>query len=268
MSTDLEILNRLSKEDMTTLFDPICVRQKSNWSKVGKYHKLDNGYFNADVFLKDMKNRSPKLDTLLKKIAEVDAADEKKYGKKFKHFIFSDLKSGGHGAKMIAAGLLASGWTMGYDAEMKNPPINKENEVDEMDEKDVDEGKVKKTNIWGPIEMRSDSELLKTRGDNFYLLSSVAVFDKPISVKMKKEILSKFNSRPENIHGDLARIIIMDSGYKEGINIFDIKYIHIFEPSVNSADQKQVIGRGTRTCGQKGLDFLSNVWLAFACICV
>ena len=37
--------------------------------------------------------------------------------------------------------------------------------------------------------------------------------------------------------------------------MFDIKYIHIFEPQVTSADQKQVIGRGTRTCGQKGLEF-------------
>ena len=51
----------------------------------------------------------------------------------------------------------------------------------------------------------------------------------------------------------------MDAGFKEGIDLFDIKYIHIFEPSVNSADQKQVIGRGTRTCGQKGLHFIPNV---------
>ena len=72
---------------------------------------------------------------------------------------------------------------------------------------------------------------------------------------MKKEILVKFNQRPENIHGELARIIVMDSGFKEGIDLFDVKYIHIFEPSVNNADEKQVIGRGTRTCGQKGLDF-------------
>ena len=67
--------------------------------------------------------------------------------------------------------------------------------------------------------------------------------------------MANFNSRPDNIYGDLARIIVMDSGFKEGIDLFDIKYIHIFEPSLNTADQKQVIGRGTRTCGQKGLEF-------------
>jgi hypothetical protein len=47
----------------------------------------------------------------------------------------------------------------------------------------------------------------------------------------------------------------MDSGYKEGIDLFDIKYVHIFEPQLTMADQKQVIGRGTRTCGQQGLKF-------------
>ena len=36
---------------------------------------------------------------------------------------------------------------------------------------------------------------------------------------------------------------------------YDIKYIHIFEPQTTLADKKQVIGRGTRTCGQKGLKF-------------
>jgi hypothetical protein len=87
------------------------------------------------------------------------------------------------------------------------------------------------------------------------MLSSVGVFDKPIGVQMKKSMLALFNSRPENIYGDLARIIVMDSGFKEGIDLFDIKYVHMFEPAMNAADQKQVIGRGTRTCGQKGLVF-------------
>ena len=251
--SNLEILEKLSKDDIITTFEPICIRQKSNWSKIKREHKLDNKFFDANVFLNDIKNSSPKLDVLLKKIADVDRNDENKYGKKFKHFIFSDLKSGGHGAKMLAAGLMASGWTMGYKANRKDD--EDDDEDNDKEDEDNDDKKKKGDSIWGPIELLSDNELLKTRGDNFYLLSSVSVFDKPISVKMKKEILTKFNSRPDNIHGDLARIIVMDSGFKEGIDLFDIKYIHIFEPSVNESDQKQVIGRGTRTCGQKGLEF-------------
>ena len=57
------------------------------------------------------------------------------------------------------------------------------------------------------------------------------------------------------MQGQEVRFIVMDSGFKEGIDLFDIKYIHIYEPQQTAADQKQVIGRGTRTCGQKGLTF-------------
>lgn len=105
------------------------------------------------------------------------------------------------------------------------------------------------------MKLLSDADLMKTKGTNFHMLSSTTVFDQGITVAMKKEMLKTFNQRPENIHGDLVRFIIMDSGFKEGIDLFDIKYIHIFEPSLVASDQKQVIGRGTRTCGQKGLDF-------------
>jgi hypothetical protein len=266
--SDLDTLENLSKDEIVTIFNPTCIRQKSNWSKIKKEHKLDNGFFDADVFLNDIKHASPKLDALLKKIDYLDQKDEKKHGKKFKHFIFSDLKSGGHGAKMLAAALTATGWTLGYKAKMKGEPDNSksdgssskggapkremEDDFDDDDDDDTSDGaKVQ----WGPLQLLEDKELMKSRGYNFYLLSSVSVFGKPISVRTKKEILSKFNSRPDNNYGDLARIIIMDSGFKEGIDLFDIKYIHIFEPSVNAADQKQVIGRGTRTCGQKGLEF-------------
>jgi hypothetical protein len=105
------------------------------------------------------------------------------------------------------------------------------------------------------IELLNHNELKKTKGSNFYLLSSVDIFDQPISVMSKKEMLANYNSRPDNVHGDNIRFIIMDSGFKEGIDLFDVKYVHIFEPPVNAADQKQVIGRGTRTCGQHGLEF-------------
>jgi hypothetical protein len=116
-------------------------------------------------------------------------------------------------------------------------------------------GGAKKKKIFKKLALLDQTTLEKTPNTNFYLLSSAAVYDQLISVQTKKEILRRFNERPDNVHGEHARIIIMDSGFKEGIDLFDIKYIHIFEPPVNSADQKQIIGRGTRLCGQKGLEF-------------
>ena len=247
-----QIMDLQNKNISLTAFDPKCIRQKSNWSKASKKYQFDSGAFKPEKLAEVIPEYSPKLDTLLKKIENLDRKDRDEFGHTFKHFIFSDLKSGVYGAKMIASALIADGYHLGYKAELKRPLSEKEQEDDVQKENDEN---IRQKKIWGPIEMLPIEDLSKTKGDNFYLLSSTSVYDKPISVRMKKEILANFNSRPENNYGEHARIIVMDSGFKEGIDLFDIKYIHIFEPSVNPADQKQVIGRGTRTCGQKGLPF-------------
>jgi hypothetical protein len=261
---DLDTLGKLLDDKTIVQYSPNCLRQKSNFSKSGGKYRFDNIRFKPNRLLRDIPTHSPKLAALLRKIHELDAQDQLKYGKTFKHFIFSDLKSGAYGAKLIASALVAKGMTLGYRAPRLNPDdANSESSPDsdtedEEEESDGEEGSPKRPagrKEFGPVELLDDATLLNTRGDNFYLLASTSVYEKPISVRMKKAILAKFNERPANVNGDLARIIVMDSGFKEGIDLFDIKYIHIFEPSVNAADQKQVIGRGTRTCGQKGLDF-------------
>jgi hypothetical protein len=227
-------LEKTIEERKITTFDPECVRKKSNIGKSINDYKFDTLDFSPDTLLNDVKRVSPKLAALLKKIKDLDKKDMQKHGKLFKHFVFSDLKSSSAGAKLLASGLIANGFHCGYTA------------------KEKENAKKKK---FGPLEFLSDTDLLKTKNKNLYLLCSGGVYDQPISVAMKKAILQKFNQRPENINGELIRIMVMDSGFKEGIDLFDIKYVHIFEPSVVAADQKQVIGRGTRTCGQKGLEF-------------
>jgi len=203
-------------------YNPGCLRKVANWSKMKAAHKFDKAKFDPETVRTDIPKYSPKMAEILKNMKDLDEKDLAETGTTYKHFIFSDVKQGGFGAKVIASSLIASGMTLGYT---KN------------------------------IKVKSDSELLDNKGKNFFLLCSTAVFDKPITSVAKKEILSTYNKRPDNIYGDLARIIVMDSGFKEGIDLFDVKYVHIFEPQTSKADQKQVIGRGTRTCGQKGLDF-------------
>ena len=243
-------------------YDPSCIRKYSNFSFPTDYKYFYDfvDYFpsktvceeneietNTDVknyletlkrpnmkrdFISTLKLVSPKALTLLNKIKELDAKDMAQYGKKFKHFIFSDSKSSMAGVKLLASALIADGMNLGYRAE---PKMGKKN--------------------WGKIELLSNGELEKTKYNNLYMLCSTSVYDEPISVVTKKEILGRFNERPDNVYGENIRIILMDGGYKEGIDLFDIKYVHIFEPTLTQADQKQVVGRGTRTCGQKGLDF-------------
>lgn len=223
--------------ETNVVFDAECVKKRSNWSKVKKEHNLVDYPGDPNVLLADIEAHSPKLDVLLRKIKSLDESDMKEHGTHFKHMIFTDLKSNSYGVKIIASALIANGMTLGYTAESTGRDKKKFNK----------------------IQMLTDAQLQKTKGFNFYLMSSVTVFDQPISVAIKKDILARFNARPENVHGENVRFIVMDSGFKEGIDLFDIKYVHIFEPQSTVADQKQVIGRGTRTCGQKGLQFQPNI---------
>ena len=385
---NLEELEKMVNSPSYVLFDGECIRKKSNWSKSGNEYKFDTPDFDGKILLNQMKIRSPKLHELMKNIAKLDRQDQKKYGKQFKHFIFSDLKSGSHGAKLLASAFIAKGMTLGYASTLKekaknkeeknesilpdifsskpeeknvtqekktlaakekaeadkvakekveadkaaaqekavadkaaseasseseetseseenaesavssltlpsvpytgptlesirnslptvesientvnsivNPKTEEEKEVEE-EEKQLESEEENNENMvkggakkYEKIELLPDETLLETTGSNFYLLSSVSVYEQSLSVAMKKEMLKKFNHRPDNVHGELVRFIIMDSGFKEGIDLFDVKYIHIFEPQTTAADQKQVIGRGTRTCGQKGLVFQPN----------
>lgn len=202
--------------------DPNCIRRIANWTSMKAYHKFDKETFDEEKVADDLPKYSPKLFELVKKIRQLDEKDQREYGKTFKHFIFSDVKIQGAGAKVTTSALIASGFHLAYEDSMK---------------------------------LRSDQHLLKTKSQNIVLLSSTAVFNKTINARFKKEILSKFNQRPDNVHGELIRIIIADGGFKEGVDMFDVKYTHILEPQISKADLRQAIGRTTRLCGQKGLEF-------------
>jgi len=245
-----QYLESLLDETQTISYDPACVRKKSNLSKGLDKYKFDSVNFSGEELLNKIPTISPKLHELLDKIQKLDTADMKEHGKKFKHFIFSDVKSGAHGARLVASALIAKGYHLGYSAELKKPVDKEAAPVDE-----TEDAPEKREHRYKKLELNTDAELMRNPHTNFFLLSSVMVYDQPITVAAKKQMLAKFNQRPENIHGDLARIIVLDSGFKEGIDLFDVKYVHIFEPSTVPSDQKQVIGRGTRTCGQKGLEF-------------
>ena len=202
-----------------------CIRKVGNFSKQEKNHKIDKDNFDLKDFSKNLKNISPKAISLINNIKELDNADMINYKKTFKHVIYTDVKESSAGSKMIAASLMTKGYTNVYDKNLK-----------------IDENKIS-----------------KNYNNNFALLCSVQIYNKPFPVKLKNNIISKFNERPDNINGKNIRFIIIDSGYKEGIDLFDVKYIHIFEPLITNSDEKQVIGRGTRFCGQKGLVFEPNL---------
>tara|TARA_B100001093_G_C26844367_1_gene1022056 strand:+ start:215 stop:3361 length:3147 start_codon:yes stop_codon:yes gene_type:complete len=219
---------RVSKNNRAKIFT--CMRKTANFSKINNYHKFDKSDFNQKKFNEDLKEASPKITQLLNNINKLDELDQKNHGKKFKHFIFSDVKEGGYGAKILASAFMSNN----YNNVIKAKKIPKQ----------------KQMKLY--IDYSSSTK-------NFGLLCSNSIYGTTFNEKIKKELLQLFNERPGNIQGQKLRFIIFDSGFKEGIDLFDVKYVHIFEPSMTIADLKQTVGRATRTCGQKGLDFQPGV---------
>ena len=204
-----------------------CIRNVENWSKIQKQHRFDKQTYDPNQMLNDLPIASPKLLKMIENIRKLDKNDMKKDGKLYKHFIFSDVKKGGYGAKIIASGLIAHGFNSCF-------PFK------------------------GWDTLRIDIPKANANKETFGLLSSTAIYNTPFTQKHVKSVLSIYNKRPNNVHGDDMRFIIFDSGFKEGIDLFDVKYVHIFENQKNSADLTQAVGRATRSCGQKGLRFIPN----------
>lgn len=227
------------------------IRQTANFSQYQKEQKLGNFLEmmkytinkNGDTTkqLENLKEgmlpylelQSPKLNELIQNIKQLDEQDQKVYGKKFKHFIFSDVKEGGYGAMVIGSALFLSDYDFALDYETRT---------------------TRQGNRKSYLKLKSK----KGDSNSFAVLLSGSLVQSTFNNQIKKDILTRFNTRPDNIHGENLRIIVLDSGFKEGIDLFDVKYVHIFEPSMTIADLKQTVGRATRTCGQKGLQFIPN----------
>ena len=220
---------KVTKKNRTKIFS--CMRKTANFSKIANYHKFDKRDFNPQKFLDDIGGgASPKIIQLMKNIEHLDSLDQKNHGHKFKHFIFSDVKEGGYGAKILNSAFIAAG----YNNVIKGRKVSG----------------VQKLKLY--IDAPNSEK-------NVGLLCSNAIYNSNFNEKIKKELLTLFNERPGNIKGQKLRFIIFDSGFKEGIDLFDVKYVHIFEPSMTIADLKQTVGRATRTCGQKGLEFQKEI---------
>jgi hypothetical protein len=204
-----------------------CFRTVENWSHIASYHRFDKNTFDKEKFLEDIPKMSPKMLEMINTIKKLDEHDLINEGKRFKHFIFSDVKQRGYGAKIIASALVAHGFSHCFtnSLSVKKPTPNQNEQT-------------------------------------FGLVSSTAVYDKPMTQKKVRQVLDMFNKRPNNVNGQDMRFIVLDSGFKEGIDLFDVKYVHIFENQRTGADLIQAVGRATRSCGQQGLNFVPNEgWL-------
>lgn len=215
--------------------------------------------FNAAGLARDGPAMSAKFQTLLETIRALDEADLKKHGTLFKHFIFTDLRKATYGAKAIGSFLQANG----FELIMKAEKGYRRRKIVDADKKPVlgEDGKpqfrveaVKKLKV-------TLAAIAPTEGgsNRVGLLQSAPLWKSALGTEIRKKMLTIFNSRPDNIHGEQIRIMVLDSKFKEGIDLYDVKYVHLMEPQITEADLKQAVGRATRFCGQRGLKFVPNV---------
>jgi hypothetical protein len=151
-----------------------CMRKTANFSKIVGYHKFDKSIYDPNQLNLDLVEASPKMMQLLNNIKELDAQDEINHGHKFKHFIFSDVKEGGYGAKIIASAFQANGYNNIIKAK---------------------KGKKQKQNLYLDVQ--------NSNYKNFALLCSNSIYDATFTEKIKREVLKTFNERPANINGKM-----------------------------------------------------------------
>lgn len=236
-----------------------CVRSVSATVPFKKRHMFNDSTFNEAELRALLPSMSSKFNTLLETIQRADAEDMATHGKLFKHFIFTDLRKGAVGAKAIASFLQVNG----FDNVLKAETGFRRRRVLDADKKPVLDEAGKPT-----YRMERTKKLKVTLaaiaptagGSNrMGLLQSSPLWKSQLGVDIRKKMLSIFNGRPDNIHGEQIRIMILDSKFKEGIDLYDVKYVHLMEPAITEADLKQAVGRATRFCGQRGLQFVPNV---------
>ena len=150
-----------------------CLRKMENWTNIQKHHRFDKSSFNPNQLKDELSHTSPKILQMLKLIEDLDNKDLAKEGRLYKHFIFSDVKEGGYGAKIIASSLLSYGFTHCFQPKKNGYKI-----------------------------------IIPPPNDNKYtfgVLSSTALYNTPTNLKTAKEILKIYNNRPNNIYGDNIR---------------------------------------------------------------
>lgn len=75
-----------------------------------------------------------------------------------------------------------------------------------------------------------------------------------IDPKIRSANKVKFNA-PENKYGKICKIIMISAAGAEGLNLYNVRQVHLIEPYWHEVRIVQMIGRAVRMCGHKDLPF-------------
>jgi hypothetical protein len=199
-----------------------CLQKKNLWNsdkELAKQFRFENKNFKKELLKKNIKKFSDKIDLLFQNIDRIDKRSLELTGKLYKHIIYVH-NNGYQGMKLLISCMIANNY---------NFLLKKENNKLVIEE--------------------------KNSYQNFLTLTSGDIYDKTFNKKITKKINELYNERPNNINGEKCRFILIDYNYKEGIDLYDPKYFHILDSYLFETEMQQLVGRGTRNCGQSGLPF-------------
>jgi hypothetical protein len=209
----------------------------------------------------DVKKESLVLLQLFKTIWQQDDKDLKTHGKKYKHVIFSDVKTD-DGANLIKLAFEGFGYnTPCVEGQFYRYDDNdKEVLVKDTDTENEDKISFAKVSL---IQSSFASDVNHKFKDDSVLvvgeqtkqcpgMTQVPPGDQTKGPALRTALFNMLNDRETNLHGQKVRFIIIDQ-LKEGVDLFDAKYLHIIPNLITETDHAQVIGRVRRYCGQSGL---------------
>jgi hypothetical protein len=74
-----------------------------------------------------------------------------------------------------------------------------------------------------------------------------------------KKLVNAFNTS-QNAYGEYVHLFLASQGYNEGLDLKAVRHIHIFEPLLTYAADKQTIGRAARFCSHSDLNMEKGEW--------
>jgi len=230
---------RSSRGEKTKL---LCSKKSTLWpgSFPTKYRFESQRFpMNISNLRKDIKTKSPKIVKLLENIEKFDREDRRQFGNTFKHIIYINDPSY-YGMKIVMSALMA-------------------NEFNYQTEFEIYQGRGRGGRPGRMKKRLRLPQFIPNASKNFMTLAGTTIYGAPFTKRLTKQIQDTFNNRDNNSLGRKVRFILIDRNFLEGIDLFDVKYLHIIDPYLFSTEMTQLIGRGTRTCGQKGIPF-RNGW--------
>ena len=206
-----------------------CMKKAIIWNEPRKnIYRFEHPSFNTKQTKDITKLVATKFKALLDKITMLDKSDNRVNKKLFKHVIFVDEPKF---VKLLVSVLMANDYKFIFDATQRKRGNRMVNTL-------------------------ALKELKKSKHNkNFGIFTKGSIHNRVVSRKLVSKVNKAFNERPDNIHGEKLRFIIIDKNYLEGVSFFDTKYFHVLTEPNTKFEMEQLVGRVVRTCGHKGLPF-------------